>query len=54
MKTWKHKKFGKASGSYNTYKGNRHFILTNLKTKKTMVYESPQAAKDAGWVYEFE
>ncbi len=39
-----------ATGSYNVKRGNRHFILTNNKTGTTRVFESPEAAKKAGWV----
>lgn len=39
-----------ARGSYSTHKGDRHLILTNVKTGTTRVYESPEAAKKAGWV----
>lgn len=45
------KKFGKwmAQGSYNLKRGDRHFILTDVNTKKTRVYESHEVAKRAGW-----
>jgi hypothetical protein len=48
---WSHKKHGLAKGSYNVKRGNRHFTLTNLKSGKTRVYESPFAAKKDNWVY---
>ena len=44
LKTWR------AKGSYNVKRGNRHFILTNLKTGTTRAFESPEHAKAEGWV----
>lgn len=39
-----------ARGSYSSHTGDRHLILTNIKTGKTRVYESHESAKKAGWV----
>ena len=36
-------------GSYNIYKGDRHFILTPVNGGKTRRYESHEAAKRDGW-----
>ncbi len=49
--------FGKSRGAYGYSKGNepqikdgdRYFILTSLRSGKTRVYESPQAAMRDGW-----
>lgn len=50
---WKHKAkkrgYGLSYGSHNKRKGDRHFILTAIKTGKTRVYESFQVAKADGW-----
>lgn len=46
------KKAGYSSsiGSYGySTKGDRHFVLTAVKTGKTRVYESPKAAENEGW-----
>lgn len=41
--------FGQSIGSYDFPGGDRQFKLTVIKTKKTRVYESPQAAMRDGW-----
>lgn len=50
---WKHsskkKGYGLSFGSHNKRKGDRYFVLTAIKTGKTRVYESYQAAKSDGW-----
>jgi len=39
------------SGSYERDKdGERLFVLTNLKGKRKISFESPSAAKKLGWV----
>ena len=49
--TAKKEGFTTSVGSYEYRSaGDRHFVLTSVSTGKTRVYESPQAAKDAGWV----
>lgn len=46
----KRKGFSKSIGSYGYRKsGDRYFVLTALKSGKSRVYESPEAAKRDGW-----
>lgn len=54
MPTWKksvytHKKFGKREfvSSYVRFKGERVFEL--VSGKRTITFESPEAAKELGW-----
>ncbi len=42
--------FGKSVGSYGCDgNGDRHFVLTSVRSGRTRVYESPQAAERDGW-----
>jgi hypothetical protein len=42
--------FGRSYGSYGTIKkGDKFFILTNIRTGKTRSYESVRAAMNDGW-----
>lgn len=42
--------FGASVGSYEYFtSGDRLFKLTSIRTKKTRVYESPNAAMRDGW-----
>jgi len=38
-----------AKGSYSTWRGDRHFILTDTITKQTRVFESPAVAEREEW-----
>ncbi|CAB4149878.1 hypothetical protein UFOVP558_44 [uncultured Caudovirales phage] len=54
---WRHpskkKGFGRSTGSYNVWRGDRYYTLTTIsEPKKTRRYESPQAAARDGWVKE--
>ncbi len=50
---WKHSSkkrgYGRSVGSYDLYKGDRHFILTPLNGAKRKLYDTPQAAIKDGW-----
>jgi hypothetical protein len=53
--TWKNttkkRGYGESVGSYDfRTKGDRYFVLTVIKTGKTRVYESAEAAKSDGWI----
>lgn len=52
-KIWKNNKkkkgYGISYGSYNLYRGDRHFILTPVNGGKTRRYESAAMAKADGW-----
>ncbi len=46
----KKKGYSQSVGSYGYSKaGDRFFKLTSVKTSKTRVYESPDAAESDGW-----
>ena len=44
------KKKQKFESSYEFLKGDRMFVLTNLKSGKRVEFSSPQAAMKAGYV----
>lgn len=51
--TGKKRGYGRSYGSYGTIKkGDKFFIMTNIRSGKTKSYESLKKAKEDGWVKE--